>query len=68
MFYRKIQFVKVNLYSEKLSLCVGEKRLFGFCLSGWLLRWGQKPMCRLWAGKKIELKKMRVGKIKNTEG
>jgi hypothetical protein len=46
---------------------VGKKRLFGFCLCRlvWL---EQKPKCRLRVGRKIELKKMWVGKVKNTKG
>lgn len=40
---------------------VGKKRLFGFCLKGWLVRLGQKPMCRLRAGIKLFLKNA-VGK------
>jgi hypothetical protein len=30
-----------------------QKRLFGFCLKGWLVRLGQKPMCRLRVGIKL---------------
>jgi hypothetical protein len=45
-----------------------QKRLFGFCLKGWLVQLGLKPMCRLRVGIKLNKKKCAVGKIKNTEG
>jgi len=57
----------LGFYPDALSVC-WQKRLFGFCLKGCLVRLGQKPMCRLRVGIKLNLKKCAVGKIKNTEG
>jgi len=47
---------------------VGKKRLFGFCLKGWLVRLGQSQMCRLRAV--IEFQNILCGgeKIKTRKG